>query len=253
MKLVSSTCHLSRWACLLTGVLLMTGCTPNIKGWSQEAYRSPDFSTSLLGQEGLALLPVMVVTAEPVEAPGRTGQIASAPYSPEMLPAKEAKDSPLVRTDAYRISLGEALLSKIKTKMPGLEVISPGDCLKRINDAGITAGYLKFDRDFPRVGVDEGLLKTFGQALDCRYLFVSQAVVTHVESEASVTVIWTFGRKSVLQSIRISGHIWDTFAGRQIWEGSGVGYNRLRAYEGAPLTENVIDEAVERLLEAMLP
>jgi hypothetical protein len=253
MKFVLSARDLSGWTCLLIGSLLVTGCTPNIKGWSQEAYRSPGFSTSLLGQEGLALLPVMVVTAEPVEAPGRTGQIASAPYSPEMLAAKDAKDSPLVTTDAYRISLSEALLSKIRTKMPGLDVVSPGDCLKRINDAGITAGYLKFDRDCPRVGVDEGLLKAFGQALDCRYLFVSQAIVAHVESEASVTVVWTFGRKSVLQSIRISGHIWDTVAGGQIWEGSGVGYNRLRAYEGAPLTEDVIDEAVERLLQAMLP
>ncbi|MCK4389984.1 MAG: hypothetical protein KAV83_07090 [Desulfobacterales bacterium] len=140
----------------------------------------------------------------------------------------------------------------MKSTWPALRVISPGDCLKRLNDAGLTASYLKFDRDFPKTGVDGGLLRSFGKALHCRYLFISTAVVGDVKSDTSVTVVWTFGRKSVLHSVKISGQIWDTVSGCQIWEGSGVGYNRLGAYEAAPLTEDVVNEAVERLLETIM-
>jgi len=241
------------WLWFWGALFVLTSCAPKIKGWSQEAYRSPDFNARSLNGERLALFPVMVVYGEPAKDSGDTGRTPSAPYTPDALSSKLDQSKPSATTNAYRISLGEALLNKMKSRRPKLEVLSPGDCLKRLNDAGMTAEYLQFDRDFPKVGIDGRLLEGFGQALDCRYVFISQAVVAHVTSEASVTVVWTFGRKSVLQSIKISAQIWDVARGCQVWEGSGIGYNRLGAYEGAPLTEEVVNEAVSRLVQTIIP
>ena len=238
---------------LLIASFLLTGCAYKIKGWSQEAYRSPDFDLSLLKEKGIALLPVIMTAAEPLENPSRTGQSPSAPYTPETQADQPIEDKHRAINNAYRIRLSETLLSKVKSLRPGLRVVSPGDCLKLINDAGLTARYLKFDREFTKVGVDSMLLDGLAQALDCRYIFISQAVVGDTTSEASITVVWKFGRKSVLQTLKISGQIWDTVSSRQIWEGSGVGYNRLSAYERAPLPEDVVEEAVTRLLETIMP
>ncbi len=240
--------------CLLIVLVLPVSCAPRIKGWSLEAYRGPDFNMASLNEEGLALLPVMVVAVDPAKAAERSSQTPSAPYVPQVPPGEEGEGKPsAIATNAYRISLTETLLSKIKYRWPALRVISPGDCLKQLNDAGYTASYLKFDHDFPKVGVNGNQLKSFGQALDCRYIFISQAVVAQVESEATIRIVWSFGRKSVLRSVKISGEIWDIASGSQIWEGSGVGYNRLGMYEGAPLTEDIVNEAVERLLETIMP
>lgn len=255
MSYHSSLRKLCLFAHLLIVLLLLTSCAPKIKGWSQEVYRSPDFDIrSLLNEEATALLPVIVVASVTAkERSGPTGPIDSAPYTPQVSPDREVEEKPSVTTNAHRITFSEALLSKIKSARPELTVVSPGDCLKRLNDAGLTARYLEFDRNFPMRGVDGALLKEFGHALGCRYLFISEAVVTDTKSDASVTVGWRFGRKSVLRSVKISGQIWDVVTGRQVWEGSGVGYNRLGAYEKTPLTEDMVYEAVERLFETIIP
>ncbi|MBE9547743.1 MAG: hypothetical protein IMF10_09680 [Proteobacteria bacterium] len=243
----------SIWTLLLIILLLSTGCYPIIKGWSQESFRHPEFSNGALNQEGLALLPVIILegTYKKVEEP--TGQIPPAPYAHTTLPADRGKGKTVITHDAYRIILSEILLSKIQTRRPSLRLISPTDALKRLNDEGLTDAYRKFSSDFPKVGFDDVLLKNFGKALNCRYLFIGQAVVTESKSEASITFVWSFGRKSVLRSVKISGQIWDTFTGRQVWEGFGVGYNTLSAYEKAPLIEEIANQAVDSLLKNIMP
>ena len=253
MKLDSWNRGLCIFLFLLIASFLLTSCAGKIKGWSQEAYRSPDFDTSLLDEKGIALLPVIMTSAEPLEKSSRTSQTPSAPYTPKTQAGQPIEDKQWAINNAYRMRLSETLLSKVKSLRPGLRVVSPGDCLKLINDAGFTARYLKFDREFSKVGVDSMLLEGLAHALDCRYIFISQAVVTDTKSEASVTVVWTFGRKSVLRTVKISSEIWDAISGRQIWEGSGVGYNRLGAYDKAPLAEDMVEEAATRLLETIMP
>lgn len=59
--------------CLLILLLLPVSCAPRIKGWSLEAYRGADFNMTSLNEEGLALLPVMVVAVDPAEAAELSG------------------------------------------------------------------------------------------------------------------------------------------------------------------------------------
>jgi hypothetical protein len=103
------------------------------------------------------------------------------------------------------------------------------------------------------IGLDEELLKSFGRVLDCRYLFLSQVVVIEYKSENYYTIVWTFGGKSTLNTVKISSQIWDIENGTQIWEGSGVGYSKLSLYEGSPLIEDLAKQAVDSLLGTIAP
>ncbi len=66
-------------------------------------------------------------------------------------------------------------------------------------------------------------------------------------------MIWTFGRKSVLRTVKILGQIWDAESGRKLWEGYAVGYNSMVPYESPPLPEEMMDQAVESFVDIMLP
>ncbi len=241
------------WPLMLIGLLLLAGCSPIVKGWSQESYRSPEFSSDALNEGGLALLPVIVLERPPEMSKAADGRVPPAPYAPESPSTDPGGETTVDAHDAYRVSLGKMLLSKIQSRRPGLRLVSANDALKRLNDEGLTSAYRRFNRDFPRVGFDGDLLKSFGRVLNCRYVFIGQAVVSESRAEASLRIIWTFGRQSVLRSVKISGQIWDTVVGQQVWEGTGVGYNRLTAYEGLPLTEEMASQAVDSLLETVMP
>ena len=232
---------------------MQTGCCPRIKGWSQESFRSSEFSSDAINQEGLALLPVIILkeTYKKTEEPA--GQTPPAPYAQPTPPADKGKEKEVITHNAYRIILSEILLGKIQSMWPSLRLVTPSDALKRLNDEGLTGAYSKFDSDFPKMGFDSALLKSFGKTLNCRYLFISQAVITESKSDVSLIFIWTFGSKSVLRSVNISGQIWDTIKGRQVWEGFGVGYNRLFSYEKTPLIEEIASKAVESLLKNIVP
>jgi len=238
---------------LITTLLIVTGCFSRIKGWSQESFRNPDFSDDSLSKGGLALLPDIILedTYQKDREPG--GQIPAAPYA-QTTPQKRVKeDKAVIAYDAYRIIMNEILMSNIQSRRPSFRIVSPSDALKRINDERLTDVYRTFNSNFPTVGFDSTLLKKFGETLNSRYIFISQAVVTESKSEASLIIIWTFGRKSVLRSVKISGQIWDTAADRQVWEGFGVGYNRLSSYEETPLFEEIASKAVESLLKNVMP
>jgi hypothetical protein len=238
---------------LLMALLILTGCFSNIKGWSQESFRSPDFSNDSLNKGGLALLPVIILEDTYQKDSESGSQIPAAPYA-QTSPQKSTKEDKAVITyDAYRIILNEILMSNIQSRRPSFRIVSPSDTLKRINDEGLTDVYRTFNSNFPKVGFDSALLKKFGKTLNSRYIFISQVVVTESKSEASLIVIWTFGRKSILRSVKISGQIWDTAADRQVWEGFGVGYNRLSSYEKTPLFEEIASKAVESLLKNVMP
>jgi len=237
-------------SCLL---LFVAGCSSKIQGWSREAFRGPAFSMEQINHEGLALLPIIILEQPSEKNSEAVSSQPTAPYAPAGSAADLAEQDSFHTLDAYRVIYGEILLSEIQARRPNLKVISSADTLKQLNDHGLADAYRKFNRNFSRVGLDNQLLKNFGKALNCRYLFIGLAVVTESRPEASITVIWTFGRKSVLRSIIISGQIWDAVSGRQVWEGSGVGYNRSVVYEGSPLNEEIASEAVERLLENIMP
>ncbi|MBM4271739.1 MAG: hypothetical protein FJ139_06235 [Deltaproteobacteria bacterium] len=235
-------------------LVLLTGCYAQIEGWSQESFRSSEFNTAALSREGMALLPVIILEDTHKKEEEPVGKIPDAPYTqpvPQAGKVEEGKRA--VIHDAYRVILNEILLSRVRARYPHLQLVSPSDVLKRINDAGLTADYRKFNDDFPRIGFDGSLLKRFGKTLNSRYVFVSQAVLTESKSDTSLIVIWSFGRKSVLRSVKISGQIWDTTTGNQMWEGLGVGYNRLSSYEQPPLTEEIAREAVDSLLSNIHP
>ena len=228
---------------------MQTGCYPVIKGWSQESFRSSEFSADAMKQEGLAILPVIILREIYKKTEEPAGQTPPAPYAQPTPPADKGKEKETILSNAYRIILSEILLSEIQSMWPFLRFVTPSDVLKRLNDEGLTGAYCKFDSDFSNVGFDNDLLTSFGKTLNCRYLFISQAVVTESKSEASIIFVWTFGSKSVLRSVNISGQIWDTIEGRQVWEGFGVGYNRLLSYEKIPLVEEIASKAVQSLLK----
>lgn len=237
---------------VLLFVTAASGCTSSIKGWSEESYRDPEFVIENLNHAGLAILPVIILEQPHVKGKEPTTTPA-APYSVDTKPGEKSDDKPLGATDAYSVSLTETLLGRIQAKRPSLKLISPYESLKRLNNEGLTNSYRNFQRNFPRIGFNDELLNSFGKALQSRYILISQAIISESTPETSVTVVWTFGRKSMVRSVKISGQIWDVDKGIQIWEGSGVGYNRLVGYEGAPLIEQIAGKAVDSLLEAIMP
>ncbi|CAN2040676.1 Curli production assembly/transport component CsgG [Candidatus Magnetomoraceae bacterium gMMP-15] len=252
MKLISLE-KLCVLAVILTIIVIASGCSPVINGWSQESYRIKGFNDSVLKKERLGLLPVIVLESSYKKNSEANGRIPTAPYTPQSTSSNIEKEKTLMSSDIYQFIFTEILLSKIQTRQPDLKIIPPGEALKLLNNNELTGTYRKFKRDFPRIGFNSAMLKNFGKTLNCRYLLISQAIMNESKSEASITIIWTFGRKSVLRSVKFSGQIWDTLTGRQVWEGSGVGYNRLSVYDGSPLIEEMANQAVESLLKNIIP
>ena len=56
-----------------------------------------------------------------------------------------------------------------------------------------------------------------------------------------------------MSAVKLTTQVWDTENEKQLWEGSSVGYNQLRAYENAPLTEQIASMAVDGLLDSIIP
>ena len=246
----------SRSKCFLAVLLVtvlsawLSGCYSKIKGWSEESFRQESFTESVINHEGLALLPVIVLMRSVEKTPEKGGEIVSAPYAPGKS-AESQEEKQANAASAYRIILNETLLSQFQSKLPAIRLITPGDALIRFNDAGLAAAYSKFDTEFTQTGLDANTLQSFGKALNSRFLFISIAVISEYKTDASMTFIWTIGRKSEFRSVKISGQIWDTETCQQLWEGSGVGYNRLAPFEGSPLLEEMSSQAVKSLLEAI--
>lgn len=242
-----------KWVLLSLFFLATAGCSTSIEGLSQVSYRSPDFTFASLRQQKMALLP-FIILEEPGSKP-KTKEEAPlpAPYTPKRTPSEGEKDNVVKAGNGYRVVLDEMLLSRIRKRWPDLKVVPTGDTLKRLNDAGMSGVYAKISRDVTTVGLDTDLLKRLGRALNVRYIFIGRAIVAESHSDASVSFVWTFGRKSILRSVTLSGQIWDTVDERQVWEGSGVGYNRLSAYEKAPLVAQMAAKAVDDLIKGLQP
>ncbi|MBW2011117.1 MAG: hypothetical protein JRI32_05595, partial [Deltaproteobacteria bacterium] len=166
------------WVILICFMVLSSACTSTIKGWSQESYRIAGFNSSSLNHHGLAILPVIILKQSLENTTKRDGQIPSAPYAPGKSSDGTGKNQPLITQDIYRSILSEILLSKIQLRHPSLRVVSPGNALKELNDKSLTGSYIKFNRDFPKIGLESALLKKFGKALNCRYLFITQAIMS---------------------------------------------------------------------------
>ncbi|OIP50381.1 MAG: hypothetical protein COX17_01595 [Deltaproteobacteria bacterium CG23_combo_of_CG06-09_8_20_14_all_60_8] len=236
-------------------ICMLAGCAPRIQGLSQEVYRDPDFVIDLVNHGGLALLPVIVLEQPSDVKQAGNPQIPAAPYTSPTPPSEADKAEYERRADgrdAYRILLSKILMSSMQGRRGAMRLVSPFDALKILNDQEMTANYRAFTRDFPRVGFNQETLHRFGQALACRYLFISQAVVSEAKPEVSLTIIWTFGQRTMMRSIMMAGQIWDTETGKQVWEGSWIGYNRLHAYQSSPLDEELAQQAVESLIERLM-
>jgi hypothetical protein len=240
------------WIFLVLSIPLVTGCTSKIKGWNEESFRSAEFDAEKLRKEGLAILPVIVLTPSELPQKDPEGSTPAAPYTPNQSDTEKNVPGETTR-EAYQLILNKVLTSKLQSRQSPFNLIRPGNALIRLNDETLSCNYQRFNDNFTKTGLDPDQLKCFGTALNCRYLFISQATVSEQKSEASVTIIWTFGRKSLLRSVKVYGQVWDTQNGMQIWESSGVGYHNLSAYEASPLVEQMAEKAVERLLITFMP
>jgi len=238
---------------VLLVVCLLGGCSAKIHCWSEESFRSNDFNEEKLQKEGLALLPVIILDHSLETPTAMDSPHPSAPYAPA--PGKSAKDRgvTVISHESYQVILNEILIGKIQTKRPSFKLMPPGDVLIRLNDKNLPCDLHRFSKNFTKSGLDPEQLKCFSKALNSRYLFISQAAVTEYKSDASVTFIWTFGRKSIIRSVNLYGQVWDTQQEKQIWDGFGVGYQRLSAYEGSALFEQMANTAVESLLKTFIP
>lgn len=240
----------------ITVILMLawtTSCSNKIKGLSEEAFRINQFDDASLATEGLALMPVIVLDQVEKTPNASGGEKAKAPYAPEYREASVGENISKLRQNVYQVILNGILLAKIQSRRPALKLIPPGDVLIRLNDSKTPCSYSHFTQRYIKNGFSKEQLAAFGSALNCRYLFLNQAAVTENQSDISFSFIWKFGRKSLLQSVKINGQIWDTESGRQVWEGIGVGYIRLSGYQGPPLIEKLAVEAVDNLLAKMIP
>jgi len=238
---------------VLLVVCLLGGCSAKIHCWSEESFRSNDFNEEKLQKEGLALLPVIILDHSLETPTAMDSPHPSAPYAPA--PGKSAKDRgvTVISHESYQVILNEILIGKIQTKRPSFKLMPPGDVLIRLNIKNLPCDLHRFSKNFTKSGLDPEQLKCFSKALNSRYLFISQAAVTEYKSDASVTFIWTFGRKSIIRSVNLYGQVWDTQQEKQIWDGFGVGYQRLSAYEGSALFEQMASTAADSLLKTFIP
>lgn len=234
-------------------VCLLGGCSAKIQSWSEESFRSDDFNEEKLQNEGLAVLPVIILDHSLGTPRAMDASYPSAPYAP--VSGKSAKDGSVtvLSHESYKIILNEILIGKIQTKRSSFKLMPPGDVLIRLNDKSLPCDFHRFSKNFTKSGLEPDQLKCFSKALNSRYLFVSQAAVTEYTSDASVTFIWTFGRKSIIRSVSLYGQVWDAQQEKQVWDGFGVGYQRLSAYEGSVLLEQMASTAVDSLLKTFIP
>ena len=238
------------WLLLALGIaLLSTACSTTIRGWSEESFRSPGLTRAQLNAGGVALLPVIILRSPTPADQSANAANPPAPYAPSNRNAMQGHALSAKNGSGYRIILDEVLLHTLKARWPGLPLVPTGDALKRLNDAGLADAYGRFYNDYPTAGIDGKTLDRFGRALHTRYLLISRAVVSESNSNASVSFIWTFGRRTVLRSVKVDTQIWDTTTQKQVWEGSGVGYNRLSAYEKPPLTEQMATVAMQQMVK----
>ncbi len=238
---------------LLTSCLLAAGCATHIRSWSQESFRGPGFNQAALNREGLALLPVIIMAEPTPKVHEGGGHPLPAPYTPSRRPGEDDRNVSPKTSDGYQVVLDETLLGKIRSKWPGLRLIPAGDSLKMLNDAGLSGISGRIMREFSTLGLDAELLRKLGSALHTRYVLIGRGIVTESKYDASVSAVWSFGRKTVMRSVSVSAQIWDTSTQKLAWEGSGVGYNRLLAYAKAPLTEQMASEAVKSLIAKLAP
>jgi len=241
-------------ALLIIFIAISSSCSQKINNWSQASFTSPENADIkyLLHHNGMALLPVIVLN-EPLketEQKVKATKTSHGPYSAEARKDSADKTHKKV-SDSYRVILSEILLNKIKYMWPIQKIVSHTDALMRLNDNGLSQEYSRFNSDFSSAGFNSSLLKSFGDALNCRYIFISQAVVTKSESDASLTIVWSFGRKSVLHTVKYYGQIWDVQSKRQVWEGLGVAYSLLGSFESQPLIEEMASQAVDSMLKTI--
>lgn len=242
------------WVFLVLSIASMTtGCTSKIKGWNQESFRSADFNPEKLRKEGMAILPVMVLTPSLQSAKDPEGGVPSAPYTPSQSAARKQDAPGEMSREAYQMILNKVLTGKLRSQCSSVDLIPPGDALIRLNDERLTCNYRQINDSFTKSGLNTDQLTCLGKTLNRRYLFISQAAISEQKSEASLTIVWTFGRKSLLRSVKIYGQLWDTENGKPIWEGSGLGYHSLFAYEASPLVEQMAEKAVDQLLATFIP
>jgi hypothetical protein len=235
-------------ALLIILVAIFTGCSPRIKSWSQESISSPEIAD--IDHGGMAVLPVIVLSEPLIDSEQASNDTKSVqdPYSVEV---KIGSDDKTYKkgTDSYRVILSAILLSKIKSMLPTQVIVSHTDALMRLNDKGLSQEYSRFNSDFSRAGFNSSLLESFGEAFNCRYIFISQAVLTKSESNVELTFVYSFGRKSVLYTVNYYGQIWDVQNKRQVWGGSGVASSLLVSYEDQPLIEEMASQAVDSMLK----
>lgn len=241
------------WVFLVLSVPLIAGCTSRIKGWSQESFRGADFNADKLRKEGMAILPVMVLTPSLQIPKDPEDGVPSAPYTPSQSAARKQEASGEMTREAHQLILNKVLTGRLQSYWSPVNLIPPGDALIRLNDEKLICNYRKLNDSFTKTGFTADQLACLGKTLSSRYLFISQATITEQKSEASLTIVWTFGRKSVLRSVKVYGQLWDTENGKPIWEGSGLGYHSLFAYEASPLVEQMAEKAVDQLLATFMP
>lgn len=240
------------WLLLLGAALLSTACSTTIRGWSEESFRSPDLTLAQLQAGGVALLPVIILQSPSAGDRSVSQGNPPAPYAPTPRPAAAERQATAKNGAGYRIIFDEVLLHTLKSHWPQMPLLPTGDALKRLNDAGLAQAYGHFYNDYPTAGIDGQTLTSFGRALKTRYLFISRAVVSESKSDASVSFIWSFGRRTVVRSVKVASQIWDTTTHRQVWEGSGIGYDRLSAYEKPPLTEAMATVAMRQMVKNLV-
>jgi len=150
------------------------------------------------------------------------------------------------------------LLNRISLRMTRYESdpflwVSSSESFFTSTEYGPRPAFVAFNvcSDFSHAGFNSSLLKSFGDAFNCRYIFIGQAVVTKSESDASLTIVWSFGRKSVLHAVKYYGQIWDVQSKRQVWEGSGVASSLMGSFENQPLIEEMASQAVDSMLKTI--
>lgn len=175
---------------------------------------------------------------------------AAAPVDAEriaVLPVTAADGS-----ESYRDVIGDSLLSAAQRAHPGVEFISAGTALDRLNEAGLAERFAGMLLAYHQTGVyDRALLRKAGEALEADH--VLQLRVGYDRENEVTSALFDPGTlyEADRQNLYVTAVLWDLRDGDIAWEAAGSSTTRDAEYERPRSFGEVLGTTAGRLAERL--
>lgn len=135
-------------------------------------------------------------------------------------------------SESYRGVIGDSLLRVAERTHPGIQFISGGVSLERLNDAGLAERFAGLLVAYQQTGIyDRALLQEVGDALEADH--VLQLRVGYEMRNEVETRLFSPGDlyEADRQNLHVTATLWDLRRGMLVWEAAGTSTTRDAEYE----------------------